>query len=238
MKYETIVPGRFVSRPNRFIAIVAVEGKEAEAHIKNTGRFKELLVPGATVYLEDHQTQNMNTGRRTRYSLISVEKEKRLVNIDSSAANRLVKESLLEGSLILPGVSLPLHSLRPESVFKASRFDFYFVDGKGRTGFLEVKTVTLEEDGIARFPDAPTLRGIKHLEELTKAKESGHLAILLFVIQTGQIRAFEPNDATHRAFGDALRKAEEAGIIVEAIQCKVDLDEISLTTMVPVALRL
>lgn len=236
MRYETIVPGRFVSRPNRFIAIVAVDGMEEEAHIKNTGRFKELLVPGAAVYLEDHQTKNKNTGRRTRYSLISVEKESRLVNIDSGAANRLVKESLLEGSLMLPGVNLPLRSLRPESVFHTSRFDFHFVDGEGRTGYLEVKTVTLEENGVARFPDAPTLRGIKHLEELTQAKESGHLAILLFVIQTGQIRSFEPNDKTHPAFGDALRKADEAGITIEAIQCQVDLDGISLTTAVPVSL--
>ncbi|PKM85105.1 MAG: DNA/RNA nuclease SfsA [Firmicutes bacterium HGW-Firmicutes-11] len=236
MKYETIVPGKFVSRPNRFIAIVSVDGTETEAHIKNTGRFKELLIPGAAIYLEDHQMQNKNTGRRTRYSLISVEKENRLVNIDSSASNLLVKESLLEGSLLLPGVSLPLRSLRPESVFYSSRFDFYFVDREGKTGFLEVKTVTLEEDDVARFPDAPTLRGIRHLEELVKAKAHGHHAILLFVIQTGRIHGFEPNDATHRAFGDALRKAKEAGITIEAIQCQVDPDGISLTTSVPVSL--
>lgn len=237
MKYEKIIKGKFKSRPNRFIATVHIEGKEERAHVKNTGRCKELLVEGADVYLEDH-FDKMGT-RKLRYSLITVEKEKAggalPVNMDSQAPNKVVKEALENGSLNLPGMS-SLAKIRGEAVYGDSRLDFYVCDDRGKEAYIEVKGVTLEENGVARFPDAPTERGVKHIEELMRALSEGKKAFIVFVIQMKGIRTFMPNDMTHKAFGDALRRASEKDVTVMAYDCKVTEDEIVLGERVPVAL--
>lgn len=228
MKYEFIVPGRFLARPNRFIAHVEIAGKETLVHVKNTGRCKELLVPGTTVYLQDWGEEHV--GRKTRYDLIAVEKGKLLVNMDSQAPNKVFAEWAQEGGFVPD-----LTHLKPEAKWGNSRFDFYWEAG-ARRGFVEVKGVTLEQDGLVRFPDAPTERGVKHLEELILAKEEGYEAAVCFVIQMEGMREFSPNDETHPAFGTALRKAAEAGVRVIAMECHVTPDTLQITKAVPVRL--
>ncbi|MEG0157524.1 MAG: DNA/RNA nuclease SfsA, partial [Anaerovoracaceae bacterium] len=201
MEYEKIVKGKFLSRPNRFVALVEIQGETVKAHVKNTGRCKELLLPGAEIYLEDFAGR-MGT-RKLRYSLISVKKGETLINMDSSAPNKVVGEALSQGKLILPGME-ELVKVKPEQTFGNSRFDFFVEDKTGKKGYIEVKGVTLEVEGIARFPDAPTVRGIKHIEELMVAADQGYGAYLIFVIQMEGISSIEPNDETHKAFGDAL----------------------------------
>lgn len=233
MNYHDIIQGYFLARPNRFIAHVELQGKAHIAHVKNTGRFKELLIPGASVYLQDHNDQ---PHRKTRYSLIAVEKGDRLINLDSQVTNRVAEEALRNGSLTLPGFNEPIVRIQPETTFQSSRFDF-FLAGKTKKAFLEVKAVTLEEDGIARFPDAPTERGIKHLEELATAYKLGYLAYTLFVIQMEGIRLFKPNDKTHQAFGDALREAVKKGVIPLAYSCSITKTSIQLKEPVPIDLE-
>lgn len=229
MKYEKIVKGKFIERPNRFVAFVMLEDERVKVHVKNTGRCKELLIPGAKVYLEDFEG---NMGKRTlRYSLIGVEKDGEygslMINMDSQAPNKVVKESLDSKALKLPGMA-DIVTIKPEVTYGESRLDFYVEDIKGVGAFIEVKGVTLEKHGTAMFPDAPTQRGIKHLYELKRSVEEGKRAFAIFVIQMKGIDIFEPNDDTHRAFGDALREVRDKGVVPLAYDCNVGADFIEL----------
>lgn len=226
MQYGKILPARFLARPNRFVARVEAEGQELVCHVKNTGRCRELLVPGATVWLEE----SPNPNRKTKFDLIAVEKGERLINMDAQAPNQVFGEWATSGRF-REGLTL----LRPETTYGSSRFDFYWKSSKSR-GFVEVKGVTLEEDGVVRFPDAPTLRGVKHLEELVKVHEAGYEAAVCFVIQMGDVRYFAPNDATHPEFGQALRKAAAAGVEVLAMDCTVTPQTLTMGKPVPIKL--
>jgi len=230
MEYKHILAGTFCARPNRFIAQVEAGGELLVCHVKNTGRCRELLIPGARVYLEE----SGNSARKTKYDLVAVEKERPggtlLINMDAQAPNRVFGEWAAAGNF-RPGLTL----LRPETVFGSSRFDFYWETPEER-GFVEVKGVTLEEDGVARFPDAPTLRGVKHLEELAAARAAGYGAALCFVVQMEGMRWVEPNDATHPAFGAALRAAAAAGVEVTALECGVTPDRLWGKALLPVSL--
>lgn len=227
MQYQHVKEGRFLSRPNRFVARVLLDGAEEVVHVKNTGRCRELLLPGARVYL----ALGDNPQRKTRYDLIAVEKGPLLVNMDSQATNRVFGEWAGAGHF-RAGLTL----LRPETVWGNSRFDFYWEDASGCRGFVEVKGVTLEEKGHARFPDAPTLRGVKHLEELARCQAEGYEAAVCFVLQMGGMKDFAPNDVTHPAFGDALRRAAAGGVNVLAMECTVTPDSLTITRPVPVRL--
>lgn len=233
MKYDNICKGKFIERPNRFIAVVEIDGKTEKAHVKNTGRCKELLVPGATVYLEDFYGR-MGT-RKMRYSLTGVEKGDILINMDSQAPNKVCEEAILSGFLQLPGMGA-LVDVKREKTYGGSRFDFRVEDENGQIGWLEVKGVTLEEDGVVRFPDAPTERGVKHVEELISAVRDGYNGYVLFVIQMPDVSRFEPNDETHQAFGDALRRADKAGVHIMAWNCFVGKDMLTLKEPVKIAL--
>lgn len=226
MRYERIVKGRFLERPNRFIAYVEIDGNREIAHVKNTGRCKELLQPGATVYLQ----KSDNPERKTQWDLISVEKGTRMINMDSQIPNKVVEEWIREGNLF-PNATL----IRPETTFENSRFDLY-VEAEGRKIFMEIKGVTLEEDGVVRFPDAPTERGVKHVEELCKAVKQGYEAYLFFVIQMRDVRYFTPNVVTHAAFAEAVQVAKNQGVQVLAYSCEVEKDSIEIAEEVPVFL--
>ena len=226
MRYQNIHKAVFLSRPNRFIARVLLEGEEVTVHVKNTGRCKELLVPGCTVYLE----KSANPARKTLYDLVTVEKGERIINMDSQAPNRLFEEWAREGHFV-PGLTL----LRPETTWGRSRFDFYWEAGE-RKGFVEIKGCTLEEDGWTYFPDAPTERGVKHLEELLQAKKQGYEAAVCFVIQMMDVRGFSPNDRTHPAFGRALRKAADDGVEILTYECWVTPEEVYITREVRIKL--
>ena len=236
MQYQNIVEGKFLDRPNRFIAHVEIAGKVETVHVKNTGRCKELLLPGVKVYLE----KSGNPNRKTAYDLVAVEKAGLgLVNIDSQAPNQVVLEWLRAFSF---------ERLKPEYVFRDSRVDFYMeramelpeafweyretgedknargdinVQGNVRKYLLEVKGCTLERNGIGYFPDAPTERGVKHLRELTKAVQEGYVAILAFVIAMPKVSVVYPNVETHQAFGEALQEAEQAGVKLLYLPCTV-----------------
>lgn len=226
MKYERIQVGRFIERPNRFIAYIDIDGAKETVHVKNTGRCAELLKPGATVYVQ----KSDNPERKTQWDLIGVEKGKRLVNMDSQIPNAVVKEWLEEGNLF----DLPI-KIQPETTYSKSRFDLY-VEAGNRKIFIEVKGVTLEENGVARFPDAPTERGVKHVEELIKALKDGYESYIIFVIQMNGARYFTPNIDTHPEFAEALRKAKKAGVKILAYDCDVKEDEIRLKSSIPVVL--
>jgi len=226
MQYGKILPARFLSRPNRFVARVEAEGEELVCHVKNTGRCRELLVPGATVWLEE----SPNPSRKTKFDLIAVEKGDRLINMDAQAPNKVFGEWAAAG-----GFREGLTLLRPETTYGSSRFDFYWESSKSR-GFVEVKGVTLEEDGVVRFPDAPTLRGVKHLDELVKAREAGCEAAVCFVIQMENVRWFAPNDVTHPEFGQALRRAAQAGVEILAMDCAVTPQSLTMGKSVPIRL--
>ncbi|MCC8098699.1 MAG: DNA/RNA nuclease SfsA [Clostridiales bacterium] len=226
MRYANIHKAIFQARPNRFIAQVTLDGQPVTVHVKNTGRCRELLVPGSTVYL----VRSDNPARKTQYDLVAVEKGSLLINMDAQAPNQLFREWVERGRL-LPDVTC----LRPEYTYGDSRFDFYLERG-GQPGLVEVKGCTLEEDGIARFPDAPTERGVKHIQGLIRAKEAGLEAWLCLVVQMEGMRCFMPNDATHPAFGAALRRAAEAGVHVQALECRVWPDGAEITGQIPVEL--
>ena len=226
MKYHRVREGRFLRRPNRFIAHVEVDGAEEVCHVKNTGRCRELLIPGATVWLEESD----NPKRKTRFDLIGVEKGGRPINRDSQAPNRVFGEWAGAG-----GFRSGLTLLRPETTFGNSRFDFYWESSEKR-GFVEVKGVTLEEDDVVLFPDAPTQRGVKHLEELMAARAAGYEATVCFVIQMSGVRCFRPNDRTHPQFGEALRRAAQAGVEVLAVDCIVERDRLEIRERVPIEL--
>lgn len=224
MRYQAVVPGRFLSRPNRFIARVETAEGVRTVHVKNTGRCRELLVPGARVYLE----RGGNPGRKTAFDLIAVEKGGLLVNMDAQAPNRVFAEWV---SGLLPEGA----ALRREYVYGASRLDFCVESPRGFY-LIEVKGVTLEENGAARFPDAPTERGVKHIRELQKAAEAGLGAALFFVVQMEGMRSVAPNDETHPAFGAALREAAAHGVGVYAWDCAVTPDSLAIRREVPVLL--
>ena len=225
MRYENMVPGIFCSRPNRFIAYVEIAGREEVCHVKNTGRCRELLVPGAAVWCR----WDDNPSRKTKYDLIAVQKGQRLINMDSQAPNAAVKEWLADGGL---GV---IEELRGEVTHGDSRFDFAFRKD-GRQCYLEVKGVTLENDSVCAFPDAPTERGTKHLRGLQKAAEAGCGAYVLFVIQMSDVKYLHPNDTTDPAFGQALRDAAAAGVQVLAMDCAITPNTMTITKPVEVKL--
>jgi len=229
MKYERIVPAKFIERENRFVARVALpDGEVTKVHVKNTGRCRELLLHGNTVYLEDFEGRMGS--RRMRYSLVAVEKkvgrETILINMDSQAPNKVVQEALADGRITLPGMT-ELTLIQAEKQYDSSRFDFYVESGQ-RKAFIEVKGVTLEEDGHARFPDAPTERGVKHIRELIKAKQEGYGAYIIFVVQMEGMKDVAPNDETHPAFGEALAEASQAGVHILAYDCRVTPDSLTI----------
>ena len=278
MKYDHVIKARFIERQNRFVATVSLQKLEhapgpaadltpgpaadltpgpaagpspdapVSVHVKNTGRCRELLVPGATVWLQDHSSSMGQ--RKLRYSLINVEKKlpdgsSILINMDSQVPNQVVYEALSEGRLQLPDACGTLQLLQREKTYGNSRLDIYAEfarDGDGpsagrpQKAFIEVKGVTLEDQGVARFPDAPTERGIKHIRELEGLAADGFLTYIIFVIQMKGIRRFEPNDATHAAFGEALRHAARSGVHVLALDCLVTGDSLILDAPVPVDL--
>ena len=223
MRYANMTPGTFLARPNRFIAHVEIDGQVEVCHVKNTGRCRELLPKGAKVWCQ----RSDNPTRKTKFDLITVQKGDRLINMDSQAPNAAVKEWLLAGGLG------KISQLRPETFHGESRFDFSF-QKDGKQCFLEVKGVTLENDGICAFPDAPTIRGVRHLKELTQAARDGFGAYVLFVIQMADVKYLHPNDATDPAFGNALREAAANGVAVLAMDCAVTPDtmEIRLPVLV------
>ena len=225
MNYTNMTPGRFLSRPNRFIAHVEIDGQTEVVHVKNTGRCRELLPVGAEVWCQ----KSDNPSRKTKYDLITVRKGSRLINMDSQAPNLAAKEWLASGGLG------EIRNLRPETKHGDSRFDFSFVKD-GKTCFLEVKGVTLENDGVCAFPDAPTERGAKHLRGLEALAQQGYGAYVLFVIQMSDVKYLHPNDVTDPAFGAALRSAAAAGVQVLAMDCAVTVD--SMDIRLPVLVKL
>lgn len=214
----------FLQRMNRFSAFVCLEGEKTQVHVKNTGRCKELFIDGAKVFLEP----SANPDRKTKYSLISVYKGNTLVNVDSQAPNQVVAEALAEGRISEIG---EVSFLRREVTFGNSRFDLYFEAGE-RRGFIEVKGATLEEEGICRFPDAPTTRGTKHVLELMDAVKAGYEAYVLFVIQMKGVKAFCPHWERDTSFSEALVKAEKAGVKILAYDCLVEIDSLCLSKKV------
>lgn len=214
MRYENMERGRFLARPNRFIARVELNGQVETVHVKNTGRCRELLQPGAEVWCQRAE----NPARKTGYDLITVRKGERLINMDSQAPNAAAMEWLRRGGLG------PVENLRAETVHGDSRFDFSFTQA-GVPCFLEVKGVTLEDGGICAFPDAPTVRGAKHLRGLLQAASEGFGAYVLFVIQMSDVRCLVPNDKTDPDFGKALREAAAGGVRVLAMDCAVTPEE-------------
>lgn len=227
MIYENILPAIFVDRPNRFIAHVELNGRLEVCHVKNTGRCRELLIPGCRVYVQ-HQP---SPTRKTAYDLIAVEKGERLLNMDANAPNRVFNEYVRAGRF-LRGWSV----IRPETTHGDSRFDFY-LESPGHRLFAEVKGVTLEDDGVMRFPDAPTERGVKHLEGLARCVQEGYEAWAVFVIQTEDVRWMEPNRRTHPAFADALRQAAQAGVHLLALDCHTEPDRLGICRPVEIRLR-
>lgn len=226
MKYKKIVEARFVNRPNRFIANVELNGELVAVHVKNTGRCRELLIPGASVILEECD----HLSRKTKYDLVCVKKGNRWINMDSQLPNKAAAQWLREGGFFEEEIQV-----FTERKYGNSRFDLY-IESKKRKAFMEVKGVTLEENGIARFPDAPTERGIKHLKELIRCMEEGYEAYVLFVIQMKGISRFEPNWERHREFAETLCEAAKMGVHILAYDCEVTKDEMIISNPVPVKL--
>ena len=235
MKYKKIVEGRFLSRPNRFIAHVEIEGREEIVHVKNTGRCRELLLPGACVFLSDEGQREgeagIKGGRKTRYDLVAVRKGNRIVNMDSQAPNAAVGE-WLAGS----GLFKDIEEIRPEYTYGDSRFDFYIKTSEGNA-LMEVKGVTLEEGNVVSFPDAPSERAVRHVNELIAAGQSGYKTYILFVIQMSKVSFFTPNERQHAAFAKCLREAARAGVSVLAYESRVTPEGMSIGEPVPVVLE-
>ena len=225
MKYNNIIEANFIERPNRFIAYVDIAGERTKVHVKNTGRCRELLLDNAPVYLE----KSGNPDRSTAYDLVTVEKAGRLINMDSNAPNKVVAEWLKAG-----GLYRDISLVRPETSFSNSRFDFYVENTSGVKAFIEVKGVTLENDNVAAFPDAPSERAVKHVEELIEAHEQGYETYIIFVVQMKDVSRVEPNWGTHPAFGKALQKARSAGVHLLAYDCLVEVDSLEIHEEVPV----
>lgn len=226
MRYERIEKAVFLERPNRFIAYAEIRGKKEVVHVKNTGRCAELLIPGATIYVQESD----NPERKTKWDLIAVRKKDRIINMDSQIPNKVVQEWLCKGGLFGQGAVV-----RPETTYKNSRFDFY-VEYEGRRAFIEVKGVTLENNGVVKFPDAPSERAVKHVGELIEAVKDEYEAYIIFVIQMKGVRYFTPNMDTHAEFGYMLKKAKKAGVKILAFDSEVTADEITLNDEVEVVL--
>ena len=230
MKYKEVVKGVFRERPNRFIAKVEIDGCEETVHVKNTGRCKELLLENSVVYL----SVSDNPLRKTKYDLIAVEKQTEngtvLINMESQVPNDMVAEWLKKGELFSKNAII-----KREVTFGKSRFDFY-VENSNNKAFIEVKGVTLENNGVALFPDAPTERGVKHIKELCSCVEKGYSAYIIFVIQMSGINLFKPNDATHKEFGDALRQAEKAGVSILAYDSVVTNESVCINKPIMIEL--
>ena len=229
MEYGKMVEAKFLRRINRFTAFVELDGREEMVHVKNTGRCKELLLEGARVFLEEADKE----GRKTKYSLIAVYKGDVLVSMDSQAPNQMAAEALAEEKIAEIG---EVDFLKREVKYETSRFDIFYQKGN-KKGFIEVKGVTLEENGIAKFPDAPTERGATHLRELIKAKEEGYEAAVLFVIQMQGVKAFQPNEERDRNFTEALREAAAAGVQVLAYDCRVEVGSVIIENKISVKLQ-
>ena len=227
MKYEHTEKAIFLERPNRFIAYVNLDGRTETVHVKNTGRCKELLIPGTEIILE----KSGNPARKTKYDLICVRKAGRWINMDSQIPNKAAEEWLLKGSLFPEEIHV-----QREKIYGNSRFHLY-VESSRRKAFMEVKGVTLEENNIARFPDAPTQRGLKHVEELIHCIQDGYEAYLLFVIQMKGLTCFEPNWNTHPEFGEALIDAQNAGVKLLAYDCFVTENLMEIRDPVPINLK-
>lgn len=226
MKYQKIKQGFFINRPNRFLANVKLDGKIEVCHVKNTGRCKELLIEGAVVFLEESKNPN----RKTKYDLIAIYKGDKLVNIDSQAPNKVVQE-------YLPQIFHDVISVRPETKYKNSRFDFYVETMRSKI-FIEVKGVTLEDNGIVRFPDAPTERGLKHIQELVACTKEGYQAYIIFVVQMEGVTYFEPNLRAQPAFARELYLAKKAGVEILCFDCRVTPDSLEINQKVPCKIEL
>ena len=226
MRYDNIHKGKFLSRPNRFIANVEIDGKAEVCHVKNTGRCKELLIEGCTVWLEPSDSES----RKTAFDLVAVEKGDRLINMDSQAPNKAVGEWLREKMPFGEGFSV-----YPEKKYGNSRFDFY-LESQDRKIFMEVKGCTLEKDGVVLFPDAPTLRGVKHIEELSHCLDDGYESYIMILVQMSDVKYFTPNYDTHPEFGEALEKASRKGVKILCYDCNVTHD--SMTVGKPVKVKL
>ena len=226
MVYKNIFKAKFLSRPNRVIAHIEIDGKEEVAHVKNTGRCRELLTEGATVFVQ----KSDNPGRKTKYDLIGVMKGSRMINMDSQIPNKVFGEWVTNG-----GFADNISLLKPECRYKNSRFDFY-MEAYGRKIYAEIKGVTLEENGIVMFPDAPTERGIKHIRELCQCVEEGYEAYVFFIIQMQNCKYFTPNRKTHLEFAEALIEAEKKGVNIRGLNCIVKPDELKIDS--PVEIRL
>ena len=223
MKYSNVTEGRFISRPNRFIANVEINGKQEVCHVKNTGRCRELLTPDATVYL----SESHNPNRKTKFDLIAVCKGNILFNMDSQAPNKVFGE-WLETSGYFPNIT----KIKPECFYKNSRFDFYF-EYNGQKAYAEVKGVTLEHNGLFMFPDAPTERGVRHINELCDALEQGFEAYAVFILQANGAKSFSPNAETHPEFAQALKSAEAKGVKILCLDCKVTPSSLEADSFVP-----
>ena len=226
MKYKNIEEGIFISRPNRFIAYCEVEGKKETCHVKNTGRCKELLIPGVKVLLE----KSDNEKRKTPFDLVSVYKGERLINMDSMAPNKVFGEFVSEGKFIEK-----VHKIKPEYTYGNSRIDFY-IETENKKILAEVKGVTLEIENAVYFPDAPTERGVKHIEELMKAKEDGFEVYIIFVTQMKGVKFFSPNRNTHPEFAEKLIEAKNKGVNIKCYECEVKVGEVNITSEIPVIL--
>lgn len=227
MKYENIKKAKFLSRPNRFVAEIEIDGQKAMAHVKNTGRCKELLLPQADIYVREVDNPN----RKTKYDLISVYKGETLVNIDSQIPNQVFHDWVLNTEFFSH-----IKLIKPEYTYKNSRFDFYLETQTDKI-LVEVKGVTLEENGVAMFPDAPTERGVKHLYQLMESLAEGYQAYIFFVIQMKGINYFTPNSKTHLAFAQALAQAQAGGVKVLAMDCEITSDSIKASNLVPVKIK-
>ncbi len=227
MKYKHVICAIFIERPNRFIAICDINGEKVKAHVRNTGRCRELLINGVKVYLE----VSSGAKRKTGYTLIAVEKGDRLINIDSLAPNKVVLEALKTEKLQLPNLG-KLTIIKPEKQFNDSRLDFYLETGNKKV-FVEVKGVTLEKDNVALFPDAPTERGVKHIKELVNAVLEGYEAYIVFIVQMKGVSSFSPNIITHPEFGYELKKAFKTGVNIICLDCYTDIDCISIGDSIP-----
>ena len=226
MKYNKTVKAKFIERPNRFVAKVLLEGEEIYCHVKNTGRCRELLTENATVFVQ----KSDNPNRKTMYDLIGVLKGERMINMDSQIPNKVFGQ-WAQNSGFFGDIKL----IKPEKTYGSSRFDYYLETGTDRI-FVEVKGVTLEEDGVVLFPDAPTERGVKHINELCQCINDGYKAYIFFIIQMDNVKYFTPNTKTHPQFAEALKAAAQKGVGVYALDCTVTADSITAKNFVEVRL--
>ncbi|HAQ42048.1 MAG TPA: DNA/RNA nuclease SfsA [Clostridiales bacterium] len=226
MKYNNIKASKFIDRPNRFIANIEIDGRSEVCHVKNTGRCRELLTDNASIFVQESD----NPLRKTKYDLISVYKGHRLINMDSQAPNKVFHEWLKKGYLF-ENIKL----IKPEYKYDKSRIDFY-VEAEDRKILMEVKGVTLEENNVVMFPDAPTERGLKHINELARCLDEGYEAYVVFIVQMSSVSYFTPNNITHKEFGDALKRAEQKGVKLLALDCVVTKDTIEAENYVDIKL--